>query len=191
MVLPTDPLAVAPPWIDFEAGPWPVAHDEAFDFQAARPGYGFLDDLAQAACNVLGARRPPTAVCHADWECQNVRFSEGKVVAVYDMDSLLAHEEAVLVGLAAGIHTAGSVASGDAPSPTESRAFVVDYETARGARLDSEGRSRARAATMWVVAYNARCDVESERIGYPAAPGSFLHSAHRYRLAYLEAGGEQ
>jgi hypothetical protein len=178
----TDP----PAWAAYERGPWPVPHDPIFDFTSTPEGFEWLDRIAQDATDALGPRPAPDAIGHSDWECQNVRFSDGRVSAAYDWDSLLAHAEPILAGLAAGHHTQGSIQGAGAPTPEEVAAFLADYDRCRPTPFTRSQQTAAAAAATWVLAYNARCTVSAEALGYPPAEGSALRMLARYRHAYLE-----
>jgi len=181
-------LAEPPAWADYEGGPWPVPHDPIFDFTTTPAGFTWLDRLAQAATDALGPRPAPDAIAHSDWECQNVRFSAGsagQVSAVYDWDSLLAHSEPILAGIAAGHYTQGSVHGAGAPTPDEVAAFLAEYEAACRRPFSAAQRAAAVAAATWVLAYNARCGLNVQALGFPTAAGSALEMLARHGQAYL------
>ncbi len=178
-------LLTPPAWAAYDHGPWPIPHDPIFDFTTTPVGFEWLDHLAQLAAEALGPRRPPDALGHSDWVCQNLRFNEGGVCAAYDWDSLLAESEPVLVGVVAGAYTEGSIAGAAAPTPEEVVAFLSDYEANRHAPFSKSDQVAAAAAATWVLAYNARCDLSAETFGYPAREGSALKTLSRYGASYL------
>ncbi|TMF86013.1 MAG: hypothetical protein E6I07_09550 [Chloroflexi bacterium] len=96
---------------------------------------------------------------HIDWRAENLRVSNGRIVAVYDWESLALLPEPVLVGAVAHAFTASWDADQpfDIPSLEESRAFIVDYQTARGSEFDAEEREAADAGHLYALAYGARC----------------------------------
>jgi hypothetical protein len=179
-------LAEPPAWAAYEGGPWPVPHDPIFDFTTTPDGFAWLDRLAQAAADALGPRPAADTIAHSDWECQNVRFSAGQVSAVYDWDSLLAHAEPILAGIAAGHFTQGSVHGAGAPTPDEVAAFLAEYETARRSLFSGAHQAAAVAAATWVLAYNARCTLSAEAMGYPQGEDSAVHRLARFGHTYLE-----
>lgn len=147
-------LTVRPAWAIYDHGPWPTPHDPIFDFTTTPPGYAWLDTVAREAADVLiGAQLPPS-LGHGDWGSGNFLFGDGKVTSVFDWDSLIVESEPVIVGMAAGSFTAGT-----APRPDEVRSFLDEYERHRGSRFDPVERAVAVHAAVWVLAYNARCQV--------------------------------
>jgi len=174
-----------PAWADYEGGPWPVPHDPIFDFRATPADFAWLDRLAQDATDALGPRPAADAIGHGDWVCQNVRFLAGQVSAAYDWDSLLAHSEPILAGLAAGHHTQGSVRDPAAPTPDEVAAFLAEYEVARRRPFNGAHQAAAAAAATWVLAYNARCTLNVQAWRVPTPAGSALEMLARFGPAYL------
>jgi hypothetical protein len=181
----TSPLADPPAWVDYQAGPWPVPHDPIFDFTVTPAGFEWLDRLAQDAAEVLGPRQQPQVIGHSDWYCGNLRFVDAELTAAYDWDSLTAHTEPVLAGVAAGVHTDGSVQGAAAPTPDEVAAFLADYDQQRERPFTGAEQAAAAAAATWVMAYNARCQLHNQTLGHPVGEGSFLHMLARHRKDYL------
>lgn len=93
-------------------------------------------------------------------ERQHFRFVADRITVVYDWDSLRLGMEAVIVGNAACGFTAnfdwGDV--GPAPTPDEVRAFVDEYDEARGPRLTCKERQQIAACGLYLLAYTARCE---------------------------------
>jgi Ser/Thr protein kinase RdoA (MazF antagonist) len=179
-------LAGAPAWSHYEQGPWPKPHDPIFDFTITPEAFTWLDDLARRAASVLEQAGPPAAIAHADWTCGNVWFRDGQVSSSYDWDSLAAAPEAVLVGLAAGSFTMGSIAGANVPTPSEATAFLRDYEEVRSRPFSESEQRTAAAAVTWVLAYNARCAVSFLPPGALPPGGSALHALRTHRDAYLD-----
>lgn len=186
-----DLLRTPPAWAAYEHGPWPTPHDPIFDFTTTPDGFEWLDHVAQQAAEILGPRRPPDAIGHSDWVCQNLRFTHARVSqngpdepvavsAAYDWDSLVAESEPVLVGIVAGAYTEGSRAGADAPTPQEVVAFLTDYEAHRHAPFSARDQTAATAAATWVLAYNARCGLSAATLGVLVSDGSPLHMLTRY-----------
>lgn len=205
-----EPLrAGAPAWARYQQGPWPVPHDPIFDFTSRSERFGWVDELAAEAAQVLvgfsgrGGRGVlgPDVVGHSDWYDGNVLVQpidgassqgvadgqDGVVVsAAFDWDSLTARPEAVLVGMCAGSYTAGGVANAAAPTVAQVRALLMDYQQARPGFLIGEQWEAAAAAACWVMAYNARCEVCFLGPGAEPATGSALHALTVAGRGYLE-----
>jgi hypothetical protein len=115
-----------------------------------------------------------------------MRFSDGRVSAAYDWDSLLAHHEPVLAGLCAGSYTEGSTHGTLAPSPDEVAAFLTEYAVARRTSFSRSQRRAAVAAATWVLAYNARCVLDLPALGIAVPEGSALSMLARHGRAYLD-----
>ncbi|MEZ0166493.1 hypothetical protein AB2L27_17170 [Kineococcus sp. LSe6-4] len=169
-----EPLrAGAPAWTRYEHGPWPSPHDSIFDFTSRSERFGWVDDLAVEAAQVLARLESrgvlgPDVIGHSDWYDGNVlvQTTDGGspeevvvVSAAFDWDSLTARPEAVLVGMCAGSYTAGGAANAAAPTVAQVTALLTDYQQARPGFLVGEQWAAAAAAACWVLAYNARCEV--------------------------------
>jgi hypothetical protein len=132
---------------------WPRPHSRLFDFEATRAGAEQIDALAAAARASL---RPSGRVVlgHGDWRVEHLRFAGGRVAVAYDWQSVCRCEEPALVGFAAHAFCADWSGNDPRQAPTleEARAFVADYESARGAPFDREERSVCAAAFAYSVA---------------------------------------
>jgi hypothetical protein len=117
----------------------------------------------QPACSTTPG--PPDSVAQADWTCGNVRFHHGQISCSYDWDSLAAAPEPVLVGLAASSFTEGSSAGATTPTTAEVTGFLRDYEQVRSDPFSDSEQRTAAAAVIWVLAYNARCEVSFLPLG--------------------------
>jgi hypothetical protein len=177
-------LLTLPGWANYASGPWPTPHDPIFDFTTTPVGFEWVDHIATLAAEALGPRTPPDAIGHCDWVCQNLRFNQDGVCAAYDWDSLLAETEPMLVGIAAGAFTEGSITGAQAPTPEEVVAFLSEYDATRP-RPFNMSEQAAAAAAMWVLAYNARCDLSAVTFGQPAPEGSPLQTLSRYGGSFL------
>ncbi len=179
-------LRTPPAWADYEAGPWPAPHDPVFDFSVTPPGYEWLDHLAAAAAAAIGPRQEPDALAHSDWICLNLRFRRDRIGSAYDWESLLAHSEPVLAGLAAGAYTDGSTTGASAPTPAEARAFLADYQQARAKPFSAGEMRQAAGAAVWVSSYNARCVLDLQAKGIiTAGPGTSLAVVSAHRSGFL------
>jgi len=177
----TDP----PAWDRFRAGPWPTPHDTIFDFTHTPTGYEWLDTLAATAAHRAAAAPGPVVIGHSDWYVGNLRFTADAVVAAYDWDSLVAEPEPVIAGFAAGSHTAGNATGPDAPTPEEVGTFLTDFAEHRPDAFTPAGRAAATAAAVWVLAYNARCQLCFLPASDPPPPGSALAALAENGETYL------
>ena len=151
----------------FEGSLWPEPHDLRFDFEATSLGAEWIDDYASEAQNRLKARSQQSLIGHFDWRVGNLGFTEGKVVAIYDWDSLAVAPEPVIVGCAASQFTADWNDDSQDPIPTmeEMREFVDAYERTRGRSFEKADRELLDAANLWSCAYGARCQHSDVLLG--------------------------
>jgi len=137
---------------------WPTPHSRLFDFEATAAGAEWIDAVASLARE----RMVPAGVeviGHADWRQEHVRFVADEPVAAFDWDSLCRqHEPALLGSVAHGFCADWSRNDRrQAPALAEARAFVGDYETARGSPFSASERQLCSAAFAYSCAYTARC----------------------------------
>lgn len=138
---------------------WPEPHSAIFDFEATATGAEWIDELALRARTVLRQPAGKRVVGHVDWSVKHFRFRDGEVTAIYDWDSLAVDPEPVIVGEAARSFTfTWRIPVRLAPSLDESRAFMAEYESARGTPFTSTERETAGAAAVYALAYTARCE---------------------------------
>jgi phosphotransferase family enzyme len=154
---------------------WPTPHSKLFDFEATAAGAEWIDEVAWAA----RARMRPVGdvvVGHGDWRVEHVRFAGDRVVAAFDWDSLCKQSEPALVGFTAHAFCADWSREGYASAPTleEARAFIADYEAARGRAFSAEERRSVGAAFAYSCAYTARC-TWALGLDERAEPGTFHH----------------
>lgn len=158
---------------------WPTPHSRLFDFDATADGAGFIDAVAVAA----RARLAPAGdlvIGHGDWRAEHVRFAsatDARPVAAFDWDSLRREHEPALVGFTAHALCADwTRAPRMAPAPTlaEARAFVADWEEARGRRFSVDERRLCGASFAYWCAYTARCGW-AQHHDQRHQPGSFHH----------------
>ena len=134
---------------------WPTPHSKLFDFSQPVP---WIDDVARAA----RARFVPAGelvIGHGDWRAEHVRLDGGRIVAAFDWDSLCKEHEPSLVGFTAHAFACDWSRKPPSPVPTldEARAFVADYERARGRAFDADERRLCGATFAFSCAYVARC----------------------------------
>jgi len=139
-------------------GLWPTPHSRLFDFDATWAGAGDIDAMAtEARAWMSPAGR--VVLGHGDWRAEHVRFSGTEPVAAFDWDSLCREAEPALVGFTAHAFCADWTRPDHVQAPTleEARAFVADYEAARGRPFDGDERRLCRGCFAYSVAYTARC----------------------------------
>lgn len=135
-------------------GRWETPHHPRFDF--GRDDGRWIDEAAEAVRPRVFAPADDLVVGHADWNAQHVRWVGNSISAIYDWD-LVRDSEANLVGYASAVFTATwRLPVPKAPSREDSTAFVRDYESAVGRRLDP---TRVAAARSYLLAYVARCEL--------------------------------
>jgi hypothetical protein len=96
-------------------------------------------------------------------------------VAAYDWDSLCHERETILLGSVAHAFTADWSIDDprQAPSLDEARAFVADYEEARGQPFTPLERRIVSAAFTYGVAYTARCGHALDPASQQVTEGTF------------------
>jgi hypothetical protein len=165
---------------------WPTPHSKLFDFAATAKGAEWIDDVAQRARE----RMSPAGnlvIGHADWRAEHVRFLADKPVLAFDWDSLCREREPALIGAVAHGFCA-DWSQGDnrqAPSLDEARAFVRDYERARGNMFSAEERRLCSACLAYASAYTARC-VHAGGGDGRGTPGTFQHLVWSERHNFFE-----
>ena len=137
---------------------YPQPHGKIFNFEATATGAEWIDEFARRARDTEthdGAR----ALGHADWKIEHLRFQDGRIVATYDWDSLAFRTETELVGGSAPGFTADWTREGvrRIPSAEDIRAYIADYEHARGQSFTKQDRQSVFASCVYWIAYGARC----------------------------------
>lgn len=139
---------------------WPKPHNALFDFEATAAGAEWIDEIGWAA-RAADVELGPELVGHTDWAAKHVRFDdELRPTAVYDWDSVTTGTETMFAGTAAASFTYTEELGDHVevwPSAEESRAFIAEYEAARGAPFSRRERSAAHASCVYLRAYAARC----------------------------------
>ena len=92
----------------------------------------------------------PDVVGHGDWWSDNVRWTDGRVLAVDDWDSLVEAPEAVIAGAAAALFAGGTSALG------ETELFLRAYAAARGRPWSDQEAEAAWATGLWSRLFDAR-----------------------------------
>jgi hypothetical protein len=161
-------VALDPLWLP--ASPddplWATPHDLRFDFEATAAGAGWIDDLARGAFERRRQDHHEPVIGHVDWRVQNLAFDGDHVVAIYDWDSLALASEPAIVGQAAGGFPIDWRAGYADPPPTvdQMRAFVADYERARGTEFTPNELDALDAANLAMIAYGARCQHSDQQL---------------------------
>ncbi len=156
-----------PPAPGHQEGLWPPPQRIWEQSERDDDDMRFIDEHGRAAQLVIKKSKLARSVTHLDWGVKNIRFRDERVCAVYDSDSLHAASEAECVGRAAAQFTAQwEMPALLTPTPAEARAFVDEYQAARGRKFSRAERAVAAAAARYVVAHVARLELLS---GVPEA----------------------
>src|SRR5437870_2313642 len=150
-------------WNHPARGLWPPAAEGHIDLNAHRSEPPWLIDAVTRARTRLRAATLPSVVGHSDWESQHLRWIGGEVHVVYDWDSVCALPEATIVGLASAMFPMSTETP--APSLAETSDFIGAYAIARGHLWAREEQELAWAASVWVMAYNAKGEAMDEAVG--------------------------
>jgi hypothetical protein len=137
---------------------WPTPHSKLFDFVASAKGAEWIDDVARRARERMSPAGD-RVIGHGDWRVEHVRFAANTPILAFDWDSLCCEREPALVGTVAHGFCAdwSQRDNRQAPSLNEARAFVEDYERARGEAFSTEERRLCGACFAYASAYTARC----------------------------------
>lgn len=140
---------------------YPEPHSPRFDFEATSAGAEWIDALARHARRRLATcDQGPVVLTHGDWRIDNVRVDAGRIVAIYDWDSVCVQPEAAAVAAAALTFCCDWDQSERPrfPAPGEITAFIAEYERARGAAFNAAERDFIAASMVATLAYGARCE---------------------------------
>jgi hypothetical protein len=158
---------------------WPPPHHAMFDFEATRDGTEWIDGLAaRARDRLLRVTRSELVIGHTDWTVKHCRFVGDELRVAYDWDLGLMPEPELVGHASSHFTTTWHLEVPLIPSPGEARAFVAEYEDARGRAFGAAERERLGAQAVYSLAYGARC----EACGDPAAT-SFPAGSQRDGLA--------
>ncbi|MFO0590885.1 MAG: phosphotransferase [Polyangiaceae bacterium] len=139
---------------------FPKPHSPMFDFDATAGGAEWIESLAAEARERRKSAEGPRVIGHFDYRVEHLRFEGGQVVASFDWDSLHFEQLPVLIGSLAP-HFTFDWQRNDLPrAPTldEMRAFVSDFEAARGQPFSAAERATLTASLVYAMAYTARCN---------------------------------
>jgi Ser/Thr protein kinase RdoA (MazF antagonist) len=153
------PLTPSPPWTAWDHPGrrlWPDKDDRGRDLSQVA-GLAWIDVTARQVRERLRTRVAPAMIGHGDWESQNIRWADGKPLAVHDWDSVIAQPETAIVGLASAVWPAAG-APDEAASVGQSADFIANYQASAGRRFSIQETSDAWAAGLWVRLFNAKKD---------------------------------
>jgi hypothetical protein len=159
---------------------YPEPHSPLFDFRATASGADWIDRFAVVS-KAVREEPAPSAVAHMDWSSRNLRIQDGRLVAVYDWDSVTVGSEAVAVGQAAVTWSVTSEPDGSRfPDTDDIVGFIIDYERAAGRQFTAQQWRAIGASATWLLAYTARCEHALDMTG-TARPDQ---DGARHRLAH-------
>jgi aminoglycoside phosphotransferase (APT) family kinase protein len=97
---------------------------------------------------------------HGDWRIENVYVRGGRLVGVFDWDSVhVTHEVSAVATAATTFSVDWQQPDGNRfPQPHEIAAFVSDYEAARARGFSAAERDNLAATMVASLAYGARCE---------------------------------
>jgi len=151
-----------PSVFDFRLPPgvlWPTPHNNIFDFEATKAGAEWIDDLAWRTKQAVDMGAGELVLGHTDFSIKHLRYVGDRVRVIYDWDSLTLNKEPAIVGhTAAGFTYTEHFPVAWFPTAEEARAFVSEYEQARGEPFTAEERKTLAAAATNGLAYAARCE---------------------------------
>ncbi len=149
---------------------WPSPHSKLFDFDATTRGAKWIDEIAYKAQEIKLHGAGQLVIGHVDWGVKHFRYINDHVRVIYDWDSLSFEKEPIIVGQASGYFTYTEF-FGSARHPTneETRAFIAEYEAARGKPFTPEELQTLEAAKLYGLAYGARCEhaLQPDETKYP------------------------
>lgn len=140
-------------------GPWPQPHNVLFDFEATRQGAEWIDAIGSRYKPILDSCNEALVIGHMDWGAKHCRINNGEVSAIYDWASVARMPESRIVGQAAATFTTSWYVEGpNRPDLVEVKAFVAEYQTARGRTFSLSELKTLVAAIYFGAAYGARCE---------------------------------
>lgn len=161
---------------------WPPPHSTLFNFEATATGAEWIDEIASKAMAMKRHGAGQLVLGHMDWSIKHFRYVGEHVRIIYDWDSLALEKEPIIVGHAAE-HFTYTEYFGESRAPTkeEARAFIADYEMARGKPFTPEEYQTLKAAQVYGIAYSARCEhaLFPHETSYPE--GSYRSILAQYR----------
>ncbi len=157
---------------------WPTPHSKLFDFEATASGAEWIDEIARQAQETKLRGAGQLVLGHNDWSVKHFRYVGERVRVIYDWDSLALEKEPIVVGHASANFTYTEFFDGPRlPTNEESRAFITEYEVARGKPFTLDEHQTLKAAEIYSIAYSARCEhaLKPNETKYPeGSPRSLL-----------------
>jgi hypothetical protein len=169
-------VSLSEPYRDMEALPhrllpdriWPRPHNALFDFEATAQGAEWIDEIAATALAAMRSATSRVVVGHLDWSAKNMRMGRQGIAVVYDWDAVFLDRETFVVGAAAAhFPMTWELDVSGIPDAREVRAFVQEYEEARGQPFRDPELEEVAASATYARAYTARC----EHAGDPGGAG--------------------
>ncbi len=149
---------------------WPTPHNKLFDFEATASGAEWIDEIARPAQETKLHGTGKLVLGHTDWSVKHFRYVGERVRVIYDWDSLALEKEPVIVGHTSVNFTYTEFFDGPKhPTFEETRAFVAEYETARGNPFTADEQQTLKAAQIYSIAYGARVEhsLKPDETTYP------------------------
>jgi Ser/Thr protein kinase RdoA (MazF antagonist) len=147
------------PFLTEEGALYPTPHSPIFDFPGTAEGAEWIDGWARRARAIRSSGEAAPVIAHLDWSARNVRLAPSGVTAVYDWDAVGLAPEAVVAGQAAATwRSTGETGDTRAPGADEIERFITSFGRASGMPFSPRESKVARAASVWVMAYTARCE---------------------------------
>ena len=143
---------------------WPTPHSVIFDIDGTQATAGAIDAIATRARERLVDVDARMVVAHGDWSLQNVAFRAGRIVSVFDWDSIAWMPEPLVAAAAAAFHQQDWYRTPDAyphdfyPGPETAIAFVEAYAAARAFEWSQRERDLIEPALVYTLGYQARCE---------------------------------
>jgi hypothetical protein len=146
---------------------FPTPHSKLF--HPSEPDTVWVRALARRAREIAGAAVSPGLLGHCDWRVEHLRFTDARLVASYDWDSLSTRPETCIVGVNAHGHTADWSQEQVRRVPTADGVlgFIADYERARGRPFTAAEHHAARAWAVYWIAYGAWISIAPGDTSWP------------------------
>jgi hypothetical protein len=159
---------------------FPAPHNALFDLSVA--GGEWIDARAAVARATEETLPERPLVMHTDVSGANVKVAGGRVVAVFDMDSVARIDEMACLASAAVHFSYRGDPPWTWPTREEAIAFAEDYARARGRPFDRDERGALNAAAIRAMAYTARCEHGMQ----PAGEGAMRERLRAAPDAYFD-----
>ena len=161
---------------------WPTPHSKLFDFEATSTGAEWIDEIARQAQEIKLQGAGQLVLGHTDWGIKHFRYVGKKIRVIYDWDSLVFEKEPIIVGHASWYFTYTEFFGGSRlPTGEETRAFIAEYEVARGKPCTYQEHQTLQAAKVYGLAYSARCEhaLNPSDTAYPEGSSRSLLAQYR------------